>query len=83
MVVPRDGTAELSIDPVMCGGVVQIRTPPSWLPVANMKVSQAWFQAMQVRSPPTVCARMCCSNVPDSLSQMWMSPAREVSVDRP
>ena len=39
-------------------GDVHIRTPPSWLPVANMKVSQEWFQATHVRSPPTVCARM-------------------------
>lgn len=58
LVGARLETAELSIEPEKCAGVVQILTPPSWLPVANMNVSHAWFQAIQVRSPPTVWARM-------------------------
>ena len=60
---------------VLGDGDVQILTAPSCEPVANMNVSQAWFQAMHVRSPPTVCERMWCSSVPDSRSHMWTSPA--------
>jgi len=50
--------------------VVHIRTAPSWLPVANMNGSAAWFQATQVRSPPTTCARTWCRSAPDSRSHI-------------
>lgn len=57
LVVARLGAkTELTAEPrrVLGEGDVQILTAPSCEPVANMKVSQAWFQAMHVRSPPTV-----------------------------
>jgi hypothetical protein len=51
-------------------GVVQICTVPSWLPVANIKVPAAGFQAMQVMSPPKDCARMWCKYDADSRSHI-------------
>ena len=58
------------------GRFVQMRTAPSWLPVANMKgSSEARFHAMQVKSPPLAWARTWWSKAPDSWSQMCISPA--------